>query len=63
MVGYGRRERAGEAIQQQLNALEQRAGASMAGALALGVGLGVATVAGGIGLFIMVWAVLVGVLH
>jgi hypothetical protein len=63
MAGDGPRERAGEAIQQRLDALEQRAGASTAGVLALGIGLGVATVAGGIGLFIVVWAVLVGVLH
>lgn len=63
MAGQGPRERAGEALQQRLDALEERAGASPAGAIALGVWLGVAAVAGGIALFIVVWAVLVGVLH
>jgi hypothetical protein len=63
MAGDGPRERTGAAIQQRVDALEQAAGASTAGALVLGVGLGIATVAGGLGLFIIVWAVLVGVLH
>jgi hypothetical protein len=63
MAGTGLRERVGTALQGQLDSLEQTAGASTAGAITLGIALGVVTVAGGIGLFIAVWAVLVGALH
>ncbi len=61
-VPRGRDASLGSRIQDQIDGLDARAARFPGGRLLLGIALAAAVVLGGIGAFVLVWAVLVGLL-